>query len=894
MDFRKIEKKWQRKWEKAGIFEADVSSKSKFFITIPYPYVNGAMHIGHAFTFVRGDIYARFKRMRGFNVLYPQAFHATGEPILGTIERLKKNDKTQIETFKLYGATDQDIKNFVKSGPEFTAKYWKSKWIEVLKMIGFSVDWRRTFITTTMTPQYSRFVEWQYNTLKKRGYVTQGTHPVVWCPNCLSPTGDHDRLEGEGESPIEYVIIKFRLETGEVVPCGTLRPETIYGVTNIWVNPSVDYVGVKVDGESWIVSKSAAEKLKDQLKDVEIIGKFSGKELVGRFAENPVTKEKIIVLPAAFVDEEAATGIVMSVPSHAPYDWVGLNDLQKDTELLEQYKIDKTIVKNIKPISLITVEGFGEHPAVDIAKKMGIQSQKEKEKLDQATEMLYKKEFHTGVLKSNTPYAGKKIADVKEELIKNFVAQKAADILWECTGKVVCRCTTKCRVKILENQWFLKFSDQEWKDKVKECIKQMKFYPETLRVQFLNTVDWLKDKACTRKTGLGTPLPWDKSWIVETLSDSTIYMAYYTISRIINEKKIDVAKLTDQVFDYIFFGEGNPKNISRKSKLNEKILQEMRKEFSYFYPVDLRTSGKDLVQNHLIFFLFHHTAIWNDRKCWPKAIGVNGYVTLSGMKMSKSKGNVILMRNLLEKLGADLVRINISASNEEMNDADWRDESVVGYKTKLQFLFDTIKNLKKAKRSKLLPVDSYLQSRMQQHIKNATECYEVMKFRSAAQHSLFNSANDIKWYIERVGGIKNCNKKILFESVSAVVRMLTPLTPHICEEMWSKIGKGFAATAEWPRCDGVVDKNAIELEGILMKAVEDLRNVLKMVGKKKNAYLYVVTDKELDYLKGASDFIKKQVGFKKVSISKVSDPKKYDPQNKASKAKYGKPGIFLD
>jgi len=674
MNFRCIERKWQRRWKKSKIFESKVDPKKpKFFITIPFPYVNGNIHVGAGFTFCRGDVYARFKRMRGFNVLLPQGFHATGEPILGTIERLKKNDKTQIETFKLYGASDQDIKNFMKNGPEFTAKYWKKRWIETLKMTGFSVDWRRTFITTTMTPQYSRFIEWQYNTLRKKGYVVQGTHPVIWCPNCQSPTGDHDRLRGEGESPIEYVLIKFKLDSGEILPCGTLRPETVYGVTNLWVDPEVDYVGVKVDNETWIISKEAAEKLKDQLKKVELLQEISGTELVGKFVENPVVKDKIMILPASFVDPSAATGVVMSVPSHAPYDWIGLVDLQKDEELQEKFELDHISVKNIKPISLIKTEGFGEQPAVEICQAMKIQNQNEKEKLDEATALLYKKEFHTGVLKDNTPYAGRKVSEIKDELIKEFVEKKIADIMWECTAQVVCRCTTKCHVKILENQWFLKFSDQEWKNKVKECIKQMKFFPEEVRSQFLNTVDWLKEKACTRKTGLGTPLPWDKSWKIETLSDSTIYMAYYTIARIINEKKIDAEKLTDEVLDYIFLGKGNPKKLAKKVKMSEKILKEMHEEFDYFYPVDLRTSGKDLLQNHLTFYLFHHTAIWDDPKYWPKIIGINGFVNVSGTKMSKSLGNVIPLADLVKNVGADLVRINLVASNEGLNDADWRD-----------------------------------------------------------------------------------------------------------------------------------------------------------------------------------------------------------------------------
>jgi leucyl-tRNA synthetase len=897
IDFKKISSKWEKRWEKAKVFEANVDKKKKkFFITIPYPYVNGAPHVGAGFTFFRGEAYARFKRMQGFNVLYPQAFHATGEPILGTIERLKKNDKTQVETFKLFGASDQDIKNFVKNGPEFTAKYWKARWIEILKMAGFSVDWRRTFITTTMTPQYSRFIEWQYSTLRKKGYVVQGTHPVIWCPHDQSPTGDHDRLKGEGESPIEYVLLKFKLDSGEIIPCGTLRPETIYGVTNLWVNPEVDYIGVKVDGETWIISKEAAEKLKDQLKKVEVLQEISGTELVGRFVGNPVTKDKVMILPANFVDPSAATGTVMSVPSHAPYDWIGLTDLQKDEEQLKKFDLDPLAVKNIKPISLIKVECFGEHPAIEICNQMNIKNQNEKEKLDGATAQLYKKEFHTGVLKDSTPYAGRKVSEIKDELIREFIRKGVADIMWECTAEVVCRCTTKCHVKILENQWFLKFSDQEWKNKVKECIKQMKFLPEEVRSQFLNTVDWLKEKACTRKTGLGTPLPWDKTWKIETLSDSTIYMAYYTISRIINEKKVDAGKLTDEVLDYIFLGKGNPKQLVKKVKIDEKILKEMHEEFEYFYPVDLRTSGKDLLQNHLTFYLFHHTAIWENPKYWPKVIAINGFVNVSGTKMSKSLGNVIPLLDLIKNVGADLVRINLVASNEELNDADWRDENVAGYRARIQFIGELISELKKAKRKGVEKIDLFLQSKVQEHVEKVTQNFEIMKFRSGVQAGLFELTNDLKWYIERCGGIKNCNRKILHETLQIAVKLIAPITPFVCEEFWEKLkNKNFVSVAEWPEADSKkIDKKVLDLEESLKRCIEDLKNVTKLAGKKKNAYLYVVSPDELKYFGDAKEFLKKQFGFKKISVLRSSNPKKYDPEDRARRAKYGKPGIYLE
>lgn len=897
IDFKKIERKWQTKWEKSKIFESNPDRRSKFFLTVPYPYVNGSTHIGAGFTFLRGDVYARFKRMQGFNVLFPQSFHATGTPIFGAIERLKQNDKVQIDTFKLFCATDKDIKDFVKFGPEFTVKFWVKKWIEDLKAAGYSADWTRTFITTQITPTYSRFVEWQYNTLRKKGYVVQGTHPVIWCPNCKSPTGDHDRLKGEGESTIEYIVIKFKLDSGEIIPCATLRPETVFGVTNIWINPEAEYFWTMVNDEVWLLSEQATKKLKEQLKKIQIIGKIKGEKLIGKYCENPVAKNKIMILPASFVDPDSATGIVMSVPSHAPYDWIGLHDLKKNPDELKKYIIDAKKLEEIKTISIIKTEGFGEHPAIEVCEKMKIQNQKEKEKLDEATSLVYKKEFHLGICKENCgKYSGLKVSECKEKLSQEFIEIGVADSMWEVTGKVVCRCGTTNYVKILENQWFLKYSDKKWKEKVKECIAKMNFYPEESRQQFLNTVDWLKDKACTRKTGLGTPLPWDKEWIIETLSDSTIYMAYYTISRIITENKIPAEKLSDELFDYIFLGKGDLKQISKRVGLDGKIVEEMKKEFDYYYPVDLRNSGKDLLQHHLTFYLFHHVAIWENQKYWPKAIGVNGFVNVLGTKMSKSLGNVIPLRNLVEACGADLVRINIVASNEDLNDADWRDESLVGYSTRIQFIDSLISDLKKAKKKNVQNIESFLQSRIQNHIKNSTENYEKTRFRTAAQISMFEFTNDIKWYIDRNNGIENCNQKILGDALAAAVKLISPFIPHVCEEFWEKLGnKKFISLETWPKIEEKrIDKKIVGLEENFKKTVEDLKQITKLAGKKEKAYLYVVSPDELKHMKEAKDFVKNQFGFDEVFIFKIDDQKRYDPQNKSSKAKYGKPGIYLE
>ena len=117
-EFTKYEKKWQKRWKKDKIFEADPDPKrKKFFLTVPYPYVNGALHIGHGRTYTIGDIIARYKRMQGFNVLFPMASHMTGTPLQGMVDRIVAGDPKAIEQYKrdlrLYFDTEDEALNWL-------------------------------------------------------------------------------------------------------------------------------------------------------------------------------------------------------------------------------------------------------------------------------------------------------------------------------------------------------------------------------------------------------------------------------------------------------------------------------------------------------------------------------------------------------------------------------------------------------------------------------------------------------------------------------------------------------------------------------------------------------------------------------------------------------------
>ena len=186
-------------------------------------------------------------------------------------------------------------------------------------------------------------------------------------------------------------------------------------------------------------------------------------------------------------------------------------------------------------------------------------------------------------------------------------------------------------------------------------------------------------------------LPWDREWIIESLSDSVVYMAYYTISKFVNSENHSLNQYIDEIdesfFDFILFGEGDINDIERRCKIDKSLLEKLRKEFIYFYPVDCRHSGRDLVPNHLSFFIFNHVAIF-EKKYWPKQMVINGSVLMEGKKMSKSLGNIIPIRTVIQNYGADTIRLSILISAELLQDADFSFEIAKSIRSKLYDLYN--------------------------------------------------------------------------------------------------------------------------------------------------------------------------------------------------------------
>ena len=431
--------------------------------------------------------------------------------------------------------------------------------------MGYSIDWRREF--TTIDSIYKKFISWQFKTLFELGVIEQGSHPVGWCPNDGNPVSQHDTLGDVEPSFTEYTLIKFKLKNEQVfIPVATLRPETIFGVTNLWMNSNENYFKVVVNNnETWIISKSAAKKLEFQNYEIKIISEVNGSEFVESLVENPITNLLIPILPASFVTMDDGSGIVMSVPAHAPFDMQALIDIKK----LGNHFFKKINPNELHPITIINSNldklklEFIESNMLDtnqeiipssiFLKKYFIKDQNDPN-LEKATSELYTLEFYDGVMNNKTPYSDMPISKVKEEIKQTLLKSENAIIFYELTNKpVYCRCGALCFVKILNNQWFINYGNARWKELALKCLRQMDIIPHEIIGEFENVFDWLKERACARKSGLGTELPWDKDWIIESLSDSVIYMVYYIIAKYVNTNNLENYNnlIDESFFDYI-------------------------------------------------------------------------------------------------------------------------------------------------------------------------------------------------------------------------------------------------------------------------------------------------------------------------------------------------------
>ncbi len=832
IDYAEIEKKWQKVWSDEKVYEAEPDSRKQIMVTAALPYVNMPQHIGHLRTYATADLFARYMRARGFNVLYPMAFHKTGTPILAIAKRVDRKDEELIKELKLYNVDDASIAKM--SDPLFIADYFAGVMERGMRMAGYGMDWRRKF--DSLYPTFSKLVEWQFFKLKDMGLLTQGSHPVGWCTNDNNVVGQHD-TKGDVWPEIEKLVaIKFKDADSDVYfPCATFRPETVYGVTNIFVNKSIGYVIAKIDGERYYLSKEAARLLSYQRK-VDVESEIGGEEMLKKTALDPITGNHLPVLPGFFVKGDVGTGVVMSVPAHAPFDYAALERLKA-----EGYPMQIGAYKKVIEVSHSTgspeaanesKDNAMEHPeipALGYLELLNADLKAADDTLELATKMIYREESHRGVMLEG-PYKGRSEAEARDRLKDDIVKEGKAINIYIIGNEepVFCRCGERAIVKVVDNQWFIDYGNKEWKDKTRKLFGGIEFYPEKLKGTFGSLIDWLDLRAAERSQGLGTKFPFNPEHVIESLSDSTIYMTFYTFDHILFANSVKPEQLKPIFFDYIFDYEKDIGRVAAETGINEEVVKKCKESIDYWYTNTSRHSAPDLIPNHLTMYMFNHSALLPER-FWPKRIVVNGFVKIEGEKMSKSFGNIVPLIEGVAKYGADPLRFLEVTSADLDTETEFNVEALNGVYSRNEFLYNTVMSLGGMQSGELKHIDYWLYSILNRKIKSATEYLDSMSLRNAYTGMYYDSVSEIQWYLERGGS----NGLVLHDFMERLAVMLSLVMPHYSEELWHMLGKTTLIVKErWPEVDeDMINLGEEESERVIRNTIEDIKQSVELSSK---------------------------------------------------------------
>lgn len=617
--------------------------------------------------------------------------------------------KYQFQIMLALGIPQSDIHKF--ADPYYWLEYFPPLWRRDLTALGCRVDWRRSMVTTDANPYYDSFVRWQMNRLKEMGKVRFGKRYTVYSPKDGQACMDHDRQTGEGVGVQEYTALKLRVKEwskdakakvfGEgKVPEGanvyfvpaTLRPETMYGQVCCFVGPAITYgiYEVQRGKEYYFISERAARNMAYQSHFptwgvYPQVAELQGRDVVGTLVNAPLSVHTagVRILPMESVKASKGTGVVTSVPSDSPDDYATMLDLAKKAQY---YGIEREWAE-VDILPIIETPAYGNLTAKKLVEDMKINSPKDAKQLAEAKDLAYKEGYYKGTMIYGE-FKGKRVEDAKPLVRQKLIDADEAFNYAEPDGLVISRSGDECVAGHLD-QWFMNYGepersgDAEWQPKVLKHVENadgqgLNTFSTEVKHAFERVLVWLAQWACARSYGLGTKLPWDQSQLVESLSDSTVYMAYYTVahhlhSDIFGQERgaadVGAEEMTDEVWDYLFTRTSSPP--SDTSIAHEK-LQAMRREFEYWYPLDLRVSGKDLIQNHLTFFLYCHVALFPP-EYWPRAIRVNGHLMLNGEKMSKSTGNFLTLAQAVEKFGADATRIALADAGDGIEDANFEE-----------------------------------------------------------------------------------------------------------------------------------------------------------------------------------------------------------------------------
>lgn len=779
--------------------QADVDeTREKFMITFPYPYMNGKLHLGHLYSLSKADFYSYYMRLKGYNALFPFAFHCTGMPISASAYKLGQElkglpvDVSVVNILSAFGFTDlepfTDPVHWIRTFPSFA--------IESLKKFHASIDWRRSFITTDINKYYDSFVRYQFNKLKNLGLLDFGKRYSIFCPIDQQACLDHDRRRGEGVKPVEAILRKIPAMNETTF---LIRSKNIDPIEKIVLSKNKTLVHFRIQSREFIVEDDIFENLKYQVEGVEKVTELNTSEL------------KCGEIKIELIEKDI------------PGKTVSVDSSNKNKPECREYNE----IMNIKNEKLSLVEN--------------------------------------------------------SDFVKVFVPEEL----------VISRSGGKCVVSLLD-QWYIDYGIPEWKSKARKCIERMTLTEDT-RAKLNESLEWLNKWGFSRSFGLGTRVPWDRQYLIDSLSDSTIYNAFYTVKHFLfrdlegNDQIFPAEELCDDVWKYVF---GDIDSVPDSLLKHQDLLNKARSSFEYFYPVDLRVSGKDLIGNHLLFYVFNHVALF-DEKYWPRRIFTNGHLMLNSAKMSKSDGNYLTVQDALEKFGTSATRMCLADCGDTNEDANFQESTANSFVLKLYTLVKTVESLETAEEDdeKVLVgmmtkialsedarydfnVNEIFLESISKNIRLTIESYENMVFRDVLKYGFYENLRIIELY----GILNGSNQTLIKYGYKTVLSLMYPIIPSLSTYLIRL------------KFDGVMSLPKIYRETEdKIKAIEHVRSVCSKINSlKKNTHSSV----EIIVNKEYCEWKRRCMEIVDSSSDKADIIKKVDPVFKEFNVNKGKGMVF--
>ncbi|HLC47167.1 MAG TPA: leucine--tRNA ligase [Candidatus Nanoarchaeia archaeon] len=964
-DLSAIAQKWQALWDKDRIFKAVAKKgKPKFYCLEMFPYPSGKLHMGHVRNYAIGDCLARYKRMTGFNVLYPMGYDAFGLP-----------------------AENAAIKN--NTHPKKWTEEMIGKMHEQQKTLGMSYDWEREVITCK--PEYYRWNQSVFLKLLEKGIAYRKKAPINWCDNCGTVLANEQVEEGKcwrcknkvtikdleqwflritayadellkdigtleswpervrtmqqnwiGKS--EGTLIDFTLKgTEEKITIFTTRPDTVYGVSCIIFAPEhpkvMDLVkGSKIEKEvkAFVSKVVIEEKFSRTAEDKEKEGLF-----IGKYALNPANGEEIPVYIANFVLTEYGTGAIMAVPAHDERDYEFAKKYKLPIKKVISPKLKKTVMilhgtegnskKNWYAWLKAELEKCGykvivpdlpdsDYPELD---KWLKELEKYRDSIDENIILIghslgcptalqylqklntrinrlilvapthkdldwdwFKKEFDNDNTKniqkvSQQPTDWKKIMSlvndvtyyfseddpyiplkVKEyysrDLNGEFIVHKnkghynltglKSEKFPELLNNILALKKAYIDDGVLINSGeFDGLANTEAKHKITAHLEKRKLGKRSVNYKLR---DWL----ISRQRYWGTPIP-------------IIYCGKCGIVPV-PEKELPVILPEDAKFS----GKGNPLasshsfiNVScpkckgrarRETDTMDTFIDSswyffrycdpknekkpFGSEADYWMPVDQYIGGIEHAILHLLYARFWTKALsdlgFTKIREPFSALLCQGMVIKDGRKMSKSFGNVVDPKEIIDKYGPDTARLFMLFTAMPEKELEWSDHGVEGCYRFIKRVLRLVEERPEKEHAKMESKDRHLVSIQHRTIKRVTECIENFQYNLAIG-ALMELVNFLYKY--REGGI---NADAHDDAIHALALLLCPFAPHVSEEMWEKLGnKRYSSLQSWPESNpDRIDAKAEAAEELADSLSGDITVIIQLAKIQKPKKITVI------------------------------------------------------